>query len=160
MIVNVDGGRDKNPRYEKTISCVADYFNTFVLEAFFLVTNAPGRSAFDTVERRMATLSKEFDGVLLEHKHFGLHLDDKGKTVDPQFKPKHFEHAYNILGKIWNGMAIGGYPVKVEHIGDKASGIFNDVSEKLRSSHVRLRQYLLQIVKSNDIASCMPFRLL
>ena len=57
-------------------------------------------------------------------------------------------------------MAIGGYPVKVEHIGDTASGIFTDVSEKLRSSHVRLRQYLLQIVKSNDIASCMPFRLL
>ena len=59
MIVTVDGGLDENPRHEKTVSYTVDYFNTFDVHAFFLVTNAPGRSAFNRVERRMAPLSKE-----------------------------------------------------------------------------------------------------
>ena len=64
MIVTVDGGPDENPRYEKTISCAVDYFNTHDLDAFFLVTNAPGRSAFNRIKRRVAPLSKELGGVL------------------------------------------------------------------------------------------------
>ena len=59
MIVSVDGRPDENPRYQKTIACAIDYFHTYDLGAFFLVTNAPGRSAFNGVERRMAPLSKE-----------------------------------------------------------------------------------------------------
>ena len=51
---SVDGGPDENPRYQKTIACAIDYFHTYDLDAFFLVTNAPGRSAFSRVERRMA----------------------------------------------------------------------------------------------------------
>ena len=61
------GGPDENPRYRKTIAFAIDYFHTYDLDAFFLVTNAPGRSAFNRVERRMAPLSKELSGVLLEH---------------------------------------------------------------------------------------------
>ena len=53
MIVTVDGGPDENPRYEKTINCSIKYFVENSLEAFFLATNAPGRSAFSRVERRM-----------------------------------------------------------------------------------------------------------
>ena len=63
------------------------------LDAFFLVINAPGRSAFNRVERRMALLSKELSGVLLEHEHFESHLDDRGNTIDPQLELKNFEHA-------------------------------------------------------------------
>ena len=38
------GDQMKTLRYEKTISCVVDYFNTYNLDAFFLVTNAPGHT--------------------------------------------------------------------------------------------------------------------
>ena len=51
---------------KKTISCTLVYFNTYGLDVFFLVTNAPGRSAFNRVKRRMAPLSKELCSVLLE----------------------------------------------------------------------------------------------
>ena len=29
----------------------------------------------------MAPISKELGGVLLEHKHFGVHFDDKGSAI-------------------------------------------------------------------------------
>ena len=82
MIVNVNGGPDENPRCKKTISFAVDYFNTYNLHGFFLVTNEPGCSAFNKVDRRVAPLNKELGGVLLEHKHFGAHLDDKRSTID------------------------------------------------------------------------------
>ena len=47
MIVTVDGGPDENPRYTKTIERVINYFTTQDLDAFFLATNAPERSAFN-----------------------------------------------------------------------------------------------------------------
>ena len=46
MIVTVDGGPDENPRYTKTVEFRINYFTTQDLDAFFLVTNAPGKSAF------------------------------------------------------------------------------------------------------------------
>ena len=128
------------------------------MDAFFLVTNAPGRSAFNRVERRMAPLSKELSGVLLEHEHFGSHLDDRGNTIHPQLELKNVEHAGKILGEIWIGMVIDGHPVIAEYIADEASEIVKDISEKWKSSHVRSSQYLLQIVQRDDIVCCMPFR--
>ena len=65
MIVTVDGGSDKNSRHRKTIECAIDYFLSQDLDAFFLATNAPGRSAFNRVERRMVKFSKELSGVVL-----------------------------------------------------------------------------------------------
>ena len=99
MIVSVDGGPDENPRYQKTITCAIDYFHTYDLDAFFLVTNAPGCSAFNRVERRMAPLTKELSSILLEHEHFRSH-DDRGNTIDPQLELKNFEHARKIFGEI------------------------------------------------------------
>ena len=55
-------------------------------------------------------------------------------------------------------MVINGFPVIAEYIGDKASEIIKDVSEKFRSSHAISSQYLLQIIKCNNITCCAPFR--
>ena len=85
----------------------------------------------------MAARSKELGGVSPEHKHFGVHLDDKGNANDPQLELKNFEHTEKILREISSGMIIDGYPVIAEHIGEKASEIVRDVSEKWISSHVR-----------------------
>ena len=81
MIVTVDGDPDENPRYAKTIECAIDYFLSQDLDAFFLATNAPGRSAFNRVERRMVKFSKELSGVVLLHDNFGSHLNVKGEAI-------------------------------------------------------------------------------
>ena len=39
--VKVPSGVDENSRHEKPISCAVEYFSTYDLDAFFLVTNAP-----------------------------------------------------------------------------------------------------------------------
>ena len=88
MIVTVDGGPDKNSRHRKTIECAIDYFLSQDLDAFFLATNAPGRSAFNRVERRMVKFSKELSGVVLPHDNFGSHLNAKGKTIDKELEKK------------------------------------------------------------------------
>ena len=58
MIVTVDGSPDENPRYTKIVECAIDYFLSQDLDAFFLGTNAPVRSAFNRAERRMVKFSK------------------------------------------------------------------------------------------------------
>lgn len=58
-------------------------------------------------------------------------------------KLKNFEHAGKTLGEVWSKMVTNGYPVIAKYIGNKASGIANNVSEKWRLSHVRSFQYLL-----------------
>ena len=64
MIVTVDGGPDKNPRYEKNINCSNKQFIENGLDTFFLATNAPGCRAFNHVECRMVKLSKKLSGVV------------------------------------------------------------------------------------------------
>ena len=51
------GGPDENPRYTKTIECAIDCFITKDFDTFFLATNAPGRSVFNRIERRMVKFS-------------------------------------------------------------------------------------------------------
>lgn len=75
LIISTDGGPDENPRYHRVISHAAQHFKEYNLDALFLVTNAPGRSAFNEVERRMARLSQELSGLILDHEFYGTHLD-------------------------------------------------------------------------------------
>ena len=70
----------------KLISCLSfaigiHHFLKNNLDALFIMTNAPGRSAFNRAERRMAPLSKELAGLLLPHDHHGNHLDSQGKFI-------------------------------------------------------------------------------
>ena len=96
MIVTVDGDPDENPRF---INCAIDYFNEYNLDAYFVATNAPGKSAFNQVEPRMSNLSKELSGVILPHDYFSTHLDNTNNIVYKELEPKNFEHAGEILAK-------------------------------------------------------------
>ena len=58
----------------------------------------------------MAPLSKELAGVILEHQHFGTHLDDRGNTIDEELELKNFEHAGSILAEVWRQMVFDGQP--------------------------------------------------
>lgn len=50
-IFTVDGGPDENPRYQKVIANAIQHFKDFNLDVLIIATNAPGRSAYNRVER-------------------------------------------------------------------------------------------------------------
>ena len=106
FITSVDGGPDENPRYEKNIRHAIQHFKDHDLDACFIFTNAPGRSAYNRVERRMALLSKQLSGVILEHTHFVSHLDNKNNTTDEDLELKNFGYAGRVLAEVWNELVI------------------------------------------------------
>ena len=103
-------------RYEKTIKCSVSYFLKHNLDAFYLATNAPGRSAFNRVKRRMAPLSNDLAGVGLPHDTFGSHLNNKNETVDKELEMKNFAKAGEVLAEIWSKTVIDIYPTVAEYI--------------------------------------------
>ena len=126
---------------------------------FFVATNAPGRSAYNRVERRMAPLSHDLAGVILPHDKFGSHLDSRGNTVDCDLEIKNFEHAGKVLAEIWSNTVIDGHPVVAEYINhtDHQTPLI-EKSQQWCQTHVRESQYMLQIIKCNDISCCSPPR--
>lgn len=111
FIFTCDGEPDENPRYEWVIVSALQHFKDFHLDAIYIATNAPGRSAFNRVERRMSPLSRELTGVLLKHDAFGSHLDSINRTTDLDLEKRNFESAGNVLAEIWSKLAIDNFPV-------------------------------------------------
>ncbi|GBL99358.1 hypothetical protein AVEN_206775-1 [Araneus ventricosus] len=100
VVFVVDGGPGENPRYQKTIQVGVHHFHQNNLDALFIAGNAPGRSAFNRVERRMAPLSKELSGLILPHEQYGSHLDAQGNTINPKLEEKNFECAGKCLVEV------------------------------------------------------------
>ena len=99
-MVSVDGGPDENPRFPKTLAYGIKRFKDLNLDAYVTVTYAPGNSAFNQVERRVAPLSKELAGVILPHEHYGSHLDSSGKTIDEELERRNFKKAGTTLAEV------------------------------------------------------------
>ena len=74
-------------------------------DVLFIATNAPGRSAFNRVER-YGSLSRELSVLVLPHEHFGSHLDSQGRTDDDTLEKSKFKFA----GKIWSDVMIDKFP--------------------------------------------------
>ena len=115
VIMIEDGGPDENPRYQKTIHVAVHHFLKHNLDAIFIATNSPGRSAFNRVERRMAPLSRELAGVIL-HEHYGSHLDTQRKTTDFILEKQNFEYTGKALAEIWSNVVIDSCPTVAEYI--------------------------------------------
>ena len=157
MIVTVDGGPDKNQRYTKTIKCGTNCFITQGLDAFFLATKAPERSAFIRVEQRMVKFSQEMSGLVLPHDEFGSYLNSKGETVDSELENKYFIHEGEVLAEVLSGMMIDRHPVLAEYFDDEADQEIPKKSQEWKSIHVCESQYFLQIVKCKDRNCFQPF---
>ena len=82
FFIAVDGGPDEAPSNQKTLLAWAGYFKRHDIDAIFIFNNAPGYSAYNKVERRMAPLSKDTAGIVLPFDTFGSHLDGSNKTID------------------------------------------------------------------------------
>lgn len=158
MMLTVDGGPDENPRYAKVINVAIHHFKQHDFDAFFLATNAPGRSAFNRVERRMAPLSRELAGLILPHEHYGSHLDANGCTVDEDLERENFAFAGNTLAEVWGSTVIDGYPTLAHYVKPESSEINEDelisVTPLWRNNHVRESQYFTQIVKCKNLECC------
>ena len=158
VIVTVDGGPDENPRYQKVIDVAIHHFVNNNLDALFIATNAPGRSAFNRVERRMAPLSRELSGLILSPDHFGSHLDSQGRTVDEEMEKLNFEYAGQTLADIWSQVVIDNFPIVAEYVCPENSELKPDsLSSKDLNwfvEHVHTSQYLTQIVKCKNLVCC------
>lgn len=72
------------------------------MDAIFVATHAPGQSAFNAVERRMAPLSHDLSGLVLPHQYYGSHLDKSGKTIDAELEKLNFKKAGETLADVWS----------------------------------------------------------
>ena len=100
ILAFVDGGLDENPRHPKVIENTIDHFRKYNLDAFIVMTLAPGMSAYNYEERRMAPLSKALAGILLPHDTFGSHLGSQNRTIDAELEKKIFRKAGKVLAEI------------------------------------------------------------
>ncbi|CAF2861337.1 unnamed protein product [Rotaria sp. Silwood2] len=111
--ITVDGGPDENSRFPKTLVAAIRKFRKYNLDTLFVLTHAPGQSAYNIVERRTAPLSDDLAGLILPHDHFSTHLNDSAE--------------------VWCGSVIDEYPAVAEYIDSPASTL-----DKLRLIEVNL----------------------
>lgn len=141
FIITVDGGPDENPRFAKCIDVAIHHFLNHDLDAFFVATYAPRRSAFNPVERRMAPLSRELSGLILPHNKYGSHLNSQGKTIDDELERKNFQNAGEMLADVWNDVLIDGFEVTAEYITPECSEVdvseIRTVDEEWKTNHIR-----------------------
>ena len=104
----------------------------------------------------MSPLSKDLSGIILPYDHFGNHLGPNGTTIDKELEKKNFEKAGNCLAEVWNQSEIDGYPIQAKYIppGQQQFGSVPEKSEAWKSIHVRQSQYLIQVVKCDDVECC------
>lgn len=111
-----------------------------------IITNAPGRSAFNRVKRRMTHLSRELSGLILPHDHFGNHLNSFGKTINSDLEFQNFKHAGKVLAEVCSSIEIDNYPVVAEFSDVDCVFPLPDMeSPEWYSSHVRESNYFLQV---------------
>lgn len=160
LIFTVDGGPDENPRYQKVIAYAVRHFLDHNLDYIAIACNAPGRSAFNRVERRMAPLSHQLAGLIIPHDKFGSHLDTQRRTTDVDLEKKNFKCAGETLANVWNEMVIDGESVVAEYIcPDKPDPeIGTHPGPEWYTKHVMESQYMLQISKCSDLACCTMSR--
>lgn len=103
-------------RYPKTLMTSINRFKKYNLDAYFLITQAPGQAAYNVVERRLATLSQDLTGLVLPHDYFGTHLNVSGLTVDTELEKQSFKRTGDLLAEVWGMDMIDCHPVVAEYI--------------------------------------------
>ena len=158
LLVAVDGGPDESPSSQKTLVAWCNQFRNHDFDGVFVFCNAPGFSAYNKVERRMAPLSKDAAGIVLPFDTFGTHLNSSNKTIDEELEKKIFEAAGKILASVWSESIIDNFPVVAEYQSPGKTVEFKSVDQIWIDKHVRQSRYLLQIVKCKNLKCCKVSR--
>ena len=156
LFIAVDGGPDEAPSNQKTLIAWSGFFKRHDIDGIFIFNNAPGYSAYNKVERRMAPLSKDTSGIILPFDTFGSHLNSSNKTIDLEREKKNFEEAGKILASVWSETIIDGYPVVSEYqVPDTAKIVVDiEMDQFWIDRHVSQSRYILQITKCKDHSCC------
>ena len=109
LLLRSDNGPDEAPRNPSTQAEMIQLFTTLELVTLILVSLPAGYSPFSPCERRMAPLSKQLTTVVLDHKHYGNHLDSSKKTVDDSLERKNFKHEGDRLAGFFEEMLLDGH---------------------------------------------------
>ena len=125
------------------------------MDALFIATNAPGRSAFNRVERMMAPLSKELAGLILPHDHFGRHLDGQGNTIDTELEKRNFTFAGRASAEVWSQVNNDGFSTIAEYIDPESSEMDDEIllkkDEQWFCVHVRTSKYFTHVWTPNVV---------
>lgn len=103
-------------RFRKTLYFSIKKFKTYNLDAFILVTQAPGQSTLNIAQRRLALLAQDLTGLVLPHNYFGTHLNISGLTVDADLEKMNFKKTGDVLAEIWNMNMIDRHQVVADYI--------------------------------------------
>ncbi|CAB4422746.1 unnamed protein product [Rhizophagus irregularis] len=124
-----DGRPDKNPQFLANIMKYVLLFKKLDLDYLTVRTHAPGQSAYNPVERSMASLSGKLAGIVFNAFNYGNHLGNmngQSTIIDEELARKNFKHAGDHLCEIWNRNLINGHPVDVTYIDEHDHNIFLD----------------------------------
>ena len=139
------------------LSVAIGHLRKYKLNVYIVMIHAPGMSAYNYVECRMAPLSKALAGVVLDHDACGTHLDDSGRTIDVELEKENFRVASKVLADTWSELELDESPVIAEYV-EKERCYPDDIDQLWVSQHCRISQYFLQIVKCNDSDCCGEMR--
>ena len=103
-------------RHRKNLYSAINKFKRHNLDAFYIFAQAPGQTAFNIVERRLAALSQDLTGLVLPHDYFGTHLNVYGGTVDVELEKENFKKTGEVLAEVWSMDRIDRNPVLAEYI--------------------------------------------
>ena len=117
VVLLVDGGPDENLYHLKNIKQYCKYFCDADLDYMTIRTHAPGQSAYNPVERSIASLSGKLAGITLPHDKYGNHLRN-GKVIDNDLAHQNFAYSGEILCDLWKRDHINGYSVYVKYISE------------------------------------------
>ena len=133
------------------------------LVALILISLPAGYSPFSPCERRMAPLSRQLTTVILDHQHFGSHLNSSRITVDLELERKNFSHAGNRLADLFAEMVLDGHETFAKYVTpsqDKdnpnlsARDKYEKVTQQWICDHTSFSKYCLQIVCCDDESCC------
>lgn len=162
LIIRTDGGPDENVRYNKVVRSYIRIFKDFDLDGLYAIMMPPGYSAYNPVERRMAPLSRDLSGIILNHEHHGSHLDQNGKTVDIEKEKLNFRHAGETLASIWNQSSIDNFTVLAswkDAVEEKLlENEFPEIDYQWFAKHASWGYYCLQLVKCDNLNCCTQLR--
>jgi len=117
IVMNVDTLEPKDyTRFPKTLLSAINKFKKYNLDAFFLVSQAPGQASLNVVERRLAALAQDLTGLVLPHDYFGTHLNVSGVTIDTEVEKDNMKRTGDVLAEIWNMDWIDQYAVVAKYI--------------------------------------------
>ena len=163
LILRSDNGPDEAPRNPSTQSEMIQLFLKFRLVALFLISLPAGYSPFSPCERRMAPLSKQLTGVVLDHQHYGSHLNSSRETIDDKLELKNFQNAGERLAHLFADMkydnckTVAQYvkppkDINARELHDKDKPI--EVTEQWKYEHVQASKYCFQVVCCDDPSCC------